>query len=132
MEKINFIPANELPVAEGDEVSVLCLENGEMKQKPANGLGGSIEFIKLNTDDYNDVTVPDGMYNQIVNAINSAVGFPFFAFYFCQPQYASAQWLYPTWFEIDTETEEITVGTTEYLWNVIFRKDGTGELVYTD
>ena len=39
MEKINFIPANELPVAESDEVSVLCLENGEMKQKPAN-MGG--------------------------------------------------------------------------------------------
>lgn len=30
-ENINFIPANDLPVAEGDEVSVLCLENGEMK-----------------------------------------------------------------------------------------------------
>lgn len=40
-ENINFIPANELPVAEGDEVSVLCVENGEMKQKPAKGLGGS-------------------------------------------------------------------------------------------
>lgn len=39
-ENINFIPANELPVAEGDEVSVLCLENGELKQKAANGLGG--------------------------------------------------------------------------------------------
>lgn len=40
-EKIEFIPANELPVAEGDEVSVLCLENGEMKQKPGASLGGS-------------------------------------------------------------------------------------------
>lgn len=39
-ENINFIPANELPIAEGDEVSVLCLENGEMKQKAASGLGG--------------------------------------------------------------------------------------------
>lgn len=39
-ENINFIPATELPVAEGEEVSVLCLENGEMKQKPASGLGG--------------------------------------------------------------------------------------------
>lgn len=33
-ENINFIPANELPVAEGDEVSVLCIENGELKLKP--------------------------------------------------------------------------------------------------
>lgn len=40
----NFIPANELPVAEGDEVSVLCLENGEMKQKPASGLGGGSSY----------------------------------------------------------------------------------------
>lgn len=39
-ENINFIPASELPVAEGDEVSVLCLEAGELKQKPAKGLGG--------------------------------------------------------------------------------------------
>lgn len=37
---INLIPATELPEATGEEVSVLCLENGEMKQKPANGLGG--------------------------------------------------------------------------------------------
>lgn len=39
-ENINFISATELPEATGEEVSVLCLENGEMKQKPANGLGG--------------------------------------------------------------------------------------------
>lgn len=38
-ENINFISAAELPEATGEEVSVLCLENGEMKQKPANGLG---------------------------------------------------------------------------------------------
>lgn len=40
-ENINFIPANELPVAEGDEVSVLCVEGGELKQKPGASLGGS-------------------------------------------------------------------------------------------
>lgn len=39
-EKTNFIPANELPLAEGEQVEVLCLENGEMKRKPADGLGG--------------------------------------------------------------------------------------------
>ena len=39
-ENINFISATELPEATGEEVSVLCLENGEMKQKPSNGLGG--------------------------------------------------------------------------------------------
>ena len=39
-ENINFISAAELPEATGKEISVLCLENGEMKQKPANSLGG--------------------------------------------------------------------------------------------
>ena len=44
-ENINFISAAELPEATGEEVSVLCLENGEMKQKPANGLGGGIDAV---------------------------------------------------------------------------------------
>lgn len=39
-ENIEFIPANELPEAEGEEVSVLCLENGELKQKSGASLGG--------------------------------------------------------------------------------------------
>lgn len=57
-ENINFIPANELPVAEGDEVSVLCLENGELKQKSASGLGGNTNYdivvrIVGNWDDVN-------------------------------------------------------------------------------
>ena len=44
-ENINFISAAELPEATGEEVSVLCLENGEMKQKPANGLGGDVDAV---------------------------------------------------------------------------------------
>lgn len=40
----NFIPANQLPMAEGDEVSVLCVENGELKQKAASGLGGKTTY----------------------------------------------------------------------------------------
>ena len=44
-ENINFISATELPEATGEEVSVLCLENGEMKQKPANGLGGGVDAV---------------------------------------------------------------------------------------
>lgn len=39
-ENINFIPATELPEAIGDDVSVLCVENGEMKQKPGASIGG--------------------------------------------------------------------------------------------
>lgn len=47
MENMNFIPANNLPVAEGNEVEVLCLENGQMKRKPASGLGGGAYDIKV-------------------------------------------------------------------------------------
>lgn len=36
MENVNFIPANQLPVTDSAEVNVLCVENGEMKQKSAN------------------------------------------------------------------------------------------------
>lgn len=39
-ENINFIPANQLPEAEGDEVSVLCVEGGELKQKRSKGMTG--------------------------------------------------------------------------------------------
>lgn len=42
-ENIEFIPAHELPEATGEEVSVLCVENGELKQKAATGLGGGGE-----------------------------------------------------------------------------------------
>jgi hypothetical protein len=38
-ENINFIPANELPEAVGDEIEVLCVENGQMKRKTGS-LGG--------------------------------------------------------------------------------------------
>lgn len=37
---INFIPATELPEAVGNDVSVICLENGELKQKPGASIGG--------------------------------------------------------------------------------------------
>lgn len=59
LEEKNFIPANELPVAEGDEVSVLCLENGEMKQKPASGLGGGEKWDAVFEVTNNDWGNPD-------------------------------------------------------------------------
>ena len=37
---IELIPASELPVAEGTEVDVLCVENGELKRKEGASLGG--------------------------------------------------------------------------------------------
>ena len=39
-ENINFISANELPEATGDEIEVLCVENGQMKRKTGS-LGGA-------------------------------------------------------------------------------------------
>lgn len=45
-EKIEFIPAKDLPVAEGDEVDVLCVENGELKRKEGASLGGGGYMFK--------------------------------------------------------------------------------------
>lgn len=56
-KNINFISVTELPEATGEEVSVLCLENGEMKQKPGASLGGAAAVdavIDLGT--YSDTT----------------------------------------------------------------------------
>lgn len=47
-ENIEFIAANDLPEAEGDEVSVLCLEGGELKQKPGASLGGKMFWFPSN------------------------------------------------------------------------------------
>ena len=65
-ESINFIPANELPVAEGDEVSVLCLENGELKQKPASGLGGGKADAVLRFADDGNCEFVSGSYGELV------------------------------------------------------------------
>lgn len=67
-KNINFIPATDLPVAEGDEVSVLCLENGAMKQKPASGLGGGggydavIKFTRDPDNEWDTLTLESGDY----------------------------------------------------------------------
>lgn len=53
MENREFISAKDLPIAEGDDVSVLCVENGEMKQKPAKGLGVKSIVLKTRSIDYN-------------------------------------------------------------------------------
>lgn len=43
MANIEFIPAKDLPTTEGNEVDVLCVENGELKRK-AISLGGDTEY----------------------------------------------------------------------------------------
>lgn len=44
---MEFIAAKDLPVTEAEEVDVLCVENGEMKRKPAKGLGGNSYDLKV-------------------------------------------------------------------------------------
>ena len=62
-ENINFISAAELPEATGEEVSVLCLENGEMKQKPANGLGGGEKpDMVITVTGYSNAVANNGNY----------------------------------------------------------------------
>lgn len=72
-ENINFISATELPEATGEEVSVLCLENGEMKQKPGASLGGGgfmeVE-ITLSGSDFTSGTLTfNKTYNEIKDAM---------------------------------------------------------------
>lgn len=55
-ENINFIPATDLPEAIGDEVSVLCLENGELKQKPGASIGGG-ESLLCRTYTSDDIVI---------------------------------------------------------------------------
>lgn len=72
-ENINFISAAELPEATGEEVSVLCLENGAMKQKPANGLGGGgfmeVEITLSGNDFYSGTLTFNKTYNEIKDAM---------------------------------------------------------------
>lgn len=81
-ENINFISANELPVAEGDEVSVLCLENGELKQKAASGLGGTVYDIVVRITgawdaDNGEITVTgeilSGSYDAVLEKLDAGI-----------------------------------------------------------
>lgn len=53
MSNIEFIPANELPTTESNEVDVLCVENGELKRKAGASLGGGKLFVLREEDLYN-------------------------------------------------------------------------------
>ena len=69
-ENINFISATELPEATGEEVSVLCLENGEMKQKPANGLGDGGVDLELSVPEY---TVTEAYTTDSINIVSGSI-----------------------------------------------------------
>lgn len=67
MENREFISAADLPTTEAEEVSVLCLENGELKQKPAKGLGGGYDATVTLTfsDEETIVELTSGSYDAI-------------------------------------------------------------------
>ena len=79
-ENINFIPANELPVAEGDEVSVLCLENGELKLKPVTNRTNYDIVVRIVTsyDEENDevtatANIVSGSFDAVVQKLDAGV-----------------------------------------------------------
>ena len=46
-ENIELIAAKDLPTTEAEEVSVLCIDNGELKQKPGASFGGGGGYITV-------------------------------------------------------------------------------------
>ena len=50
-ENIEFIAAKDLPTTEAEEVSVLCIDNGELKQKPGASFGGGGYITVVDTFD---------------------------------------------------------------------------------
>ena len=69
-----FIAAKDLPVAEGDEVDVLCVENGELKRKEGASLGDKYDLV-LETASYlstgvdyspEDITVVSGSVSSCI------------------------------------------------------------------
>ena len=60
---IELIPASELPVAEGAEIDVLCIENGELKRKEFDSGVKSVNGIE-----------PDDSGNVEVNGVKSVNG----------------------------------------------------------
>lgn len=63
--KVEFIPASELPVAEGNEVEMLVVENGELKRKEADSGVKTVNGIE--PDENGDVEVSSGV--RTVNGI---------------------------------------------------------------
>ena len=84
-ENINFIPANKLPEAENYNVSVLCVENGELKQKAASGLSGdtnydiAVHVIVTRAEEGEDVymsatcEILSGSYDAVIQKLDAGI-----------------------------------------------------------
>lgn len=62
-ENIELIMAKDLPITEAEEVSVLCIDNGELKQKPGASFGGGGYITIANSFDF-DTETPMGIINE--------------------------------------------------------------------
>lgn len=74
MENREFISAKDLPTTEAEEVNVLCLENGELKQKPAKGLGGGgggFDLILFSGSNVDERYIIQGDYNTVKEKIDN-------------------------------------------------------------
>lgn len=71
-ENIEFISAKDLPITEAKEVDVLCVENGEMKRKPANGLGGGGYDVVMRMEPNSEMlTLEKGSYSEVIDKLMS-------------------------------------------------------------
>lgn len=121
-EKINFIPATDLPVAEGDEVSVLCLENGEMKRKPGVRLGdGKTDVVIEMTD--GEAAIKSGSYNELVDKLRNGemVGIDVVGTH--NGRYLSSRVIAATMSEDDAVINGKFYGTTNSIWNMYIGPD---------
>ena len=64
-EKIELIPAAELPVAESDDVEALVIEGGELKRKEVGGEVRSVNGTK--PDEHGNIEVSGGGYDLVIN-----------------------------------------------------------------
>lgn len=67
-ENMNFIPANELPEAVGDEIEVLCVENGQMKRK-IGSLGGKGLIVEMTLNNITPTSQTEFTYNDNADEI---------------------------------------------------------------
>ena len=141
-KNINFISATELPEATGEEVSVLCLENGEMKQKPANGLGGGgfmeVE-ITLSGNDFISGTVT---FNKTYNEIKDAMEKGYFVMGWAknhqftgqeyQYNYSFLKQMFPKYAANINGGTIFFIFSNEYPYEYYIRADGTTGINYLD
>ena len=73
MENREFISAANLPATEANKVDVLCVDNGELKRKPAANLGGGVFDIEMILSNWNTPSTINfsHTYAQIKEAIDN-------------------------------------------------------------